>query len=57
MKNLSLTAGPLFAVLFGGPQSAKTTEKYRRALADEQERQAKKPASDERKEGEAKWIN
>jgi hypothetical protein len=51
--------GSLFAFLFTPEQRAQANEEYQRALAEEQERQAKKPESEERKEGEPRkcWIN
>ena len=64
MKNLSLTAGSLFAGLFSAPQSAKTNEEYRRALEKAAREAASwdapemsdEPASDQ-KEHNPKWIN
>jgi hypothetical protein len=45
--------GSLFGGLFSAQQTAKDKEEYQRALAEEQERQAEKPAADEPK----CWIN
>jgi hypothetical protein len=55
MKNLSLAAGSLFGGLLSEEQRTRANEEYQRELAEEQ---AKKPESEERKEGESKcWIN
>jgi hypothetical protein len=57
MAQKPIAAGSLFAGLFSAEASARANEEYQRALAEEQELQAKKP-SDEPKEGDPKcWIN